>query len=289
MPMFRARFAVAADDEDLLSALLWISGCGGVASGGDGVLERAAPLAPGQVLVEGFYAEAPELDHLEQQGFSPFEVLDEADQDWLALWRATAQPIPIGAELLIEPGEPETLSLAPDQLRRDGRRRILVPARAAFGTGSHETTRLMLDALADRPPVGETMLDVGAGSGILSFVALALGATSAIGFEIDLESACLAGQNARLNQLGAGFWAGTLDALAPRAHFDLVVVNVLPERILDRAADLARAVAAGGRLLYGGHLVEREAPVVDAWAAVGLEVIGRATLGEWGLLELARR
>jgi ribosomal protein L11 methyltransferase len=287
--MIRARFAVAAADEELLSALLWVTGCTGVASGGDGVLERAAPLAPGQVLVEAFYEAAPELDRVEQQGFSPFDIVDEVDQDWLAVWRAAAKPIPIGDTLLIEPGEPEDLAPAPEQLWCNGRRRILVPARAAFGTGSHETTRLMLDALANRPPVGERMLDVGAGSGILSFVALALGATSALGFEIDLESACLAGQNARLNRLGAGFWAGTLDALSPFARVDRVVVNVLPERILDRAGDLARTVASGGRLLYGGHLVEREAPVIDTWAAAGLGVSSRATLGDWGLLELVRR
>lgn len=287
--MIRARFAVAADHEEILSALLWVTGCAGVASGGDGVLERPAPLAPGQVLVEAFYSEPPELECVEKQGFSPFEVVDEADRDWLALWRASAQPIPIGTGLLIEPGEPEAHALEAEQLWHEGRRRILVPARAAFGTGSHETTRLMLDALAERPPVGAAILDVGAGSGILSFVALALGAGSAVGFEIDLESACLAGQNARLNRFASGFWAGTLDALAPSARFDLVVVNVLPERILDRADDLARAVAGGGRLLYGGHLVEREAQIADVWAAAGLGVVSRATLGEWGLLELARR
>lgn len=287
--MLRVQFAVAPEAEELASALLWMAGCQGVTSAGSGVLAARMVIPPDTVLLEAFFDGPPDLGALEAAGFIPLQTLDEPPTDWLAAWRLAARPIEIGERLLIEPGEPDEVIA---ELWREGRRRILVPARAAFGTGSHETTRLMLDALDRRPPVGERVLDVGCGSGILSFVALALGASSAMGFELDLESALLAGVNARLNRYRVGFWAGTLDALngqEQRARFDLVLVNVLPERILDRAAELSQLVATGGRLLYAGHLVEREADIVAAWAAVGLSPRGRATLGDWGLLELEPR
>lgn len=284
MTMRRVRFEVEPVDEELLAGLLWMAGCGGVVSGGDGVLAASGEPPAGLVVVEAFFESQPQLEAVLAAGFVPVAECDEEPQDYLAAWRLAAEPIAIAETLVIDPGEPEPGRGLIDEA---GRRRIVVPARAAFGTGSHETTRLALDALVRRPPVAARMLDVGTGSGILAFVALALGAMSVAGFEIDLESALLAGQNARVNRMTPALWAGTLDALGS-ARFDLIVVNVLPERILDRAAELASRVAAGGRLIYAGHLVEREDLARAAWEAAGLVLTARERLGDWGLLELER-
>lgn len=290
--MIRVQYTVEPESEELVCALLWVAGCAGVSSGGEGVLAPAAtgggdPLAaPGLVSVEGYFEAAPDLSALELAGFRPSATSHQQPEDWLAAWRRAAEPILIGEHLQIEPGEPD---LQPLDLELDGRRRILVPARAAFGTGSHETTRLMLDALDRDRPSGNRVLDVGCGSGILSFVSLALGARQAFGFELDLESALLAGINTRLNHMQTGLWAGSLDSLSARSRFDLVLVNVLPERILDRAGELAPLLAPTGRLWYAGHLLEREAETVACWSSAGLEVAGRAERGEWGLLELRWR
>jgi ribosomal protein L11 methyltransferase len=280
--MERLRFEIEPDDEEALSALLWMAGCEGVSSSGDGVF-GSGPVRPGCIVVDGYFATPPDLSDILAAGFPAPQTFEEPTTDWLAVWRASAVPIPIGDRIQVEPGEPE----ADREPMRGGRRRILVPARAAFGTGSHETTRLMLDNLDRHDLSGRTMLDVGCGSGILSFVALALGAKCAHGFEIDLESALLAGQNARMNTMHTVFWAGTLDAHAER-RYDLVVVNVLPERIFDRAAELVERVAEGGSLWYAGHLLVGEDQARAVWEGVGLRVTGRAERGEWGLLELAR-
>jgi ribosomal protein L11 methyltransferase len=136
------------------------------------------------------------------------------------------------------------------------------------------------------------VLDVGTGTGVLAFAALALGARSAAACDVDPVAAIHAGENRRLNREvpgradGLGIWAGGLAALAPGACFDLVLANVLPERILPELPRLAAAVAPGGALIYSGLLAEREDEVAAAFAACGLPPVDRATVGEWVALRL---
>jgi ribosomal protein L11 methyltransferase len=228
-----------------------------------------------------------------------------ADQDWLAAWRAAARPFEAGRRFLLDPREPEEPPPA------TGERILLrLPARAAFGTGSHESTRLALELLEAAPPAGRTVLDVGTGTGVLAFAALALGAGSAAACDVDPVAAIHAGENRRLNRVvlcgaattvrsragadvepGAGgrrpaIWAGGLAALCPDARFDLVLANVLPERILPELSRLAAAVAPGGALIYSGLLAERGDEIAAVFAGCGLAPRDRATAGDWIALRL---
>jgi ribosomal protein L11 methyltransferase len=217
------------------------------------------------------------------------------ETDWLAPWRAAAQPFEVGRRFLLDPREPD-LPEPPDAAEPrspSGDRIVLrLPARAAFGTGSHESTRLALELLETAEVAGRSVLDVGTGTGILAFAALALGARRAAACDVDPVAAFHARDNRRLN--GAALpaagrfavWAGGAAALSPGARFDLLLVNVLPERILGELPRLAAATAPGGALVYSGLVAEREAELAAAWAACGLAVRGRATAGGWVALLL---
>ncbi len=211
------------------------------------------------------------------------------ETDWFAAWRAAARPFEVGRRFLLDPREPDP---AAEPASAAGRIALRLPARAAFGTGSHESTRLALELLETVEVAGRSVLDVGTGTGILAFAALALGARRASACDVDPVAAFHARDNRRLNgaalPAGAGFavWAGGAGALAPGARFDLLLVNVLPERILPELPRLARATAPGGALIYSGLVAEREAELTAAWAACGLAVRSRAAAGDWVALHL---
>jgi ribosomal protein L11 methyltransferase len=222
-------------------------------------------------------------------------------RDWLEEYRRSARPVRIG-RFELDPREPDVAppeeeppeeerpeEERPEEERAAGVRRLRLPARSAFGTGSHETTRLMVEALEELELAGRSVLDVGTGTGVLAFVARALGGARVIGFDVDPVAPLLARQNAALNRLPAGFFAGTVEALSTAARFDLVLVNVLPENLAGCEPAIAARIGVEGELLVSGVLVERAAGVEATWLALGLERVSSRGLGEWTLLRLRRR
>lgn len=205
-------------------------------------------------------------------------------EDWMAGYRAAAQPLTVGARFLLDPREPGE----PPPDVPAGRLLLRVPARSAFGTGSHASTRLALGLLERLPLAGARVLDIGAGSGVLALAALCLGAGRAVGLDLDLAAALLAGQHAQLNRLAAAFWAGGLDALAPAATFDAVVVNALPHEVLPEGPRIAAALAAEGRLVVSGVLASEAGATLAAWAAHGLTPVDELVEEEWAAWTLAR-
>jgi ribosomal protein L11 methylase PrmA len=248
------------------------------------------------------------------------------DEDWMAGFRAAAQPVAVGERFVIDPREPPPSAARaaaapptstpwphstphpPDLLPLEGQGqaqgasppdlsspdipgdRVLlrIPARSAFGTGSHASTRLALRLLERIPLSGCTLLDVGTGSGVLALAARALGARLAVGLDVDLDAALLAGQHARINAIGASFWAGSLAAVAAGARFDAVVVNALPHEILPEASAVAAALAPDGRLVISGVLASEGEATLAAWARLGLVAVDTLAEEEWAGWSLAR-
>jgi ribosomal protein L11 methyltransferase len=278
----RCRYRLPAEREEDFVAELAARGTLGAAVGEGGLTLDAyfAPGTPRDIAEPGAEWRAAGVE------LTAVDTL--ADEDWLAGWRAAAQPFEVGRRFLLDPREPEEPPPAPGE-------RILLrlPARAAFGTGSHESTRLALELLETAPVAGRSVLDVGTGTGVLALAALALDARSAAGCDLDPVAAIHAGENRRLNGLGAGggrldLWAGGLAALGSGARFDLVLANILPEHILPELPRLAAAVAPGGSLIYSGLLAEREDEVAAAFGGCGLRPADRAAAGEWVALKLER-
>jgi ribosomal protein L11 methyltransferase len=267
MPHLRRIYLLPADREEAAVAHLWMAGTLGVQTltGTDGQLRLEAwfPLdAPPQEPLPGV--------ELEREEMVP-------DADWFATWRERAVPFSVGRTLHLDPREPEeTPAEVPE-----GRHRLRLPARAAFGTGSHESTALALELLEDADVRGRRVLDVGTGTGVLAFAALLFGARSVVGCDVDPASPFHARDNSALNGLHPRLFAGRLAALRDRPAFDLALVNVVPEQILPEMPALVRRLTPGGEAILSGILAERGRQVLDRMRGLGFFEVGRKSAGDW--------
>jgi ribosomal protein L11 methyltransferase len=160
----------------------------------------------------------------------------------------------------------------------------------AFGTGHHATTRMLLDWHGDLVHGGESVLDVGAGSGILAMVALRLGAASALGVECDPVSVDCARDYATENGFGDNleFRCGTLEEvdLYGELRPDLVLASLDRQTLLLLCDELAQYVSHGARLLLSGILLDQEQEIVEAFSQVGAVLSQRREQEGWLVLEL---
>ena len=259
---------------------------------GDGALVallwRHAPLGfdeSGRDLVAFFREAAPARDAGDalRRRRVPFRLTtDIPERDPLEAYRAASRPFPVGRRFWLEPGE-DGGGRTPE-----GRIALRVPASRAFGTGSHASTRLALEALEDEPLSGRSMLDVGTGSGVLALAAAALGARAVAAFDVDSEAVFVARENVRGHAFGGAVrvFAGTVAACAGR--FDLVVANMLADEILADARGIRLRVARRGRMLLSGITRDREADVLARCRSGRWKLAGRRTEDEWISLTLER-
>jgi ribosomal protein L11 methyltransferase len=198
----------------------------------------------------------------------------EPERDWVAEAAALQRPVAVSG-LVLDPHEPPTADPG-------DRRRLHLPAERAFGTGSHESTRLALRLLLSSVPAGGTVLDVGCGAGTLALAARTAGARRAFGFDLDLEAPLASRVNVRRNGLdGCAFWGGLLESLSPGARFGLVVANMLHEEVGPLLPGLAPLLPPGGLLVTAGQLVAREAEFLRLLESAGLVPRRLASEGEW--------
>ncbi len=267
----RRVYHVPGEMEEGFVADLWMEGTLGV---------RSEPGPAGRVRLEAWfdYPETPYDEELWLDQGVELVAADEVPQDdWLAAWREWARPFPVAGSLLVDPREPDE---APAEVP-PGRRLLRLPARAAFGTGSHESTSLALELLEAADIQGRDILDVGTGTGVLAFAALLFGARRAVGFDVDPAAPFHARDNSRLNDLRPSLFAGRLVALRPGPRFDLALVNVVPEQILPEMPALVRLLRPGGEAILSGILAERGRQVLDRLRGLGMDEVERRTAGDW--------
>ena len=209
-------------------------------------------------------------------GVERTEVGAQEAEDWLASYRETIRPFAVGKGWWIDP-HPGNPTPAPE-----GHRRLVIEPRMAFGTGSHQSTALVLMELESRPPEGLTMLDVGSGSGILALAALRLGAAWVAGFDLDLEAVMVARQIRRDQDFSCdpAFFAGPRSAIGDGA-FDLIVCNMISEHFLPIAESLREMLAPDGSVVFSGILESEAARVSVALEHQGFRMLSTRALDEW--------
>ncbi len=194
------------------------------------------------------------------------------DTDWVRLTQDQFRPIRISDRLWVVP----TWHKAPDPTALN----IALDPGIAFGTGSHPTTRLCLEWLANGIRGGERVLDYGCGSGILAIVTMKLGAAAAVGVDIDPQAVLAAARNAEQNHVAAQFFDPPSE---PAGAYDIVVANILSNPLKALAPLLASRVRPGGCLILSGILEPQSEDVVTSYSRE-LSLAPAAVLDGWVLL-----
>ncbi len=215
-----------------------------------------------------FYGE-PQLKHL-------------ATEDWAEAWKRHYHPLRIGQRLVISPSW-ENPPLAADDVL------IELDPGMAFGTGTHSSTQLILRLLERYLRPGETVLDVGTGSGILAIAAIKLGAGHVVATDIDADAVRTADENARLNGVRQKIDL-SVGSVPTAGVYPLVMANILADVIADLLLHqaLAQRVAAEGILLLSGIIHQRRPTVELALRARGMEVFDAVADGDWVALAARR-
>jgi len=223
------------------------------------------------------------------EGVSVSYTLQEApDKDWNEEWEeAGFEPIIIGKKCVVHDGR-HLGSCCLD----DYEMQVQIEARQAFGTGNHETTRLMVEALLNRNLSGQRMLDCGTGTGILAIVALKQGARQAVGYDIDDWSVRNAIHNAKLNgvddRMEVHLGDSSVLGETVTGPFDVVTANINRNILLADLPRFAACLAPDGLLLLSGFYESDIQKLTDEAVKWGLQLSGRTTECGWACLQLLK-
>jgi ribosomal protein L11 methyltransferase len=216
------------------------------------------------------------------------------DQDWMEAWKERYQPIPIGRRLIIVPGWLET---PPGE-----RFAIRIDPGMAFGTGTHPTTQLCLEFIEEildqhqADLSGLQVIDLGCGSGILAIGALKLGASFALGVDIDEKAVSATRENSDVNGISPQALAVVKGSLAEIVRGDfqirsasLVLANILaPVLVRLFESGMEGLVQPGGTIILSGILEEQGEAVIRAAEARGMTYMGQKQSGDWLALTFKR-
>ncbi len=282
-------FEVDADKEDLAGWLPIFCGATGC---------QLTPLADARVLVHATFEKSQLAEHdverlrtsLEEYGLAPalhtlrFKTIEE--EDWLAEWKKGFEPFPSGEQLLVCPPWCRN-ELTPDQI--GARKLLLLEPGMAFGTGLHATTRYCLRAL-QRFPIGEDVLDVGTGSGILAIAcALLYPGARVLGVDVDPVAVHVAQENIELNEMAAQveLRQGSTEELDDQAY-DCILSNLTCEDIVALLLEYLRLLRPEGTVICAGILKEKLPLLERALESYPLSIIDREIDDTWAGVTLSR-
>ncbi len=145
----------------------------------------------------------------------------------------------------------------------------------AFGTGTHQTTDLCLQYLDENPPMGQSVIDYGSGSGILAIAAVKLGANRAVCVDNDPQAVIATRSNIENNQVGAKIIALHIDNEGQLEKVDLLIANILAKPLVGLCEHFSKLVKSGGKLVLSGILHEQLGMILDAYGEYfsGLKVV----------------
>jgi ribosomal protein L11 methyltransferase len=289
---FRVTFACTRAQGEAIGALEEMPGFGDDSP--TLVADEPDPSKPDEWLIHAYFDHEPkpeELAILARLGGGEPRVEQLGEADWVTMSQAGLQPIRAGRFYVHTPMY---------RSRPPGTVPFEIDASLAFGTGQHATTSGCLEALDRLEREGArfaNVADIGTGTGLLAFAALALWPEAkCIGTDIDPVAIEVACDNAAINRVPLGHAPGELllavaegmdsPMLAARAPFDLIIANILAGPLIELAADFAKALTPGGTIVLAGLLDEQAERVAQAYDALGIKLQDRGT-GEWPVLVLS--
>lgn len=217
-----------------------------------------------------------------------YTVEDLDDVDWNEQWESEGfDPIGVGNKIVIYDAKHATC----EQLAGwQGRLRIGIDTKLAFGTGNHQTTQMMIACLSDLPLVGKRVLDCGSGTGILGIVASKLGAARVVAYDIDEWSVSNSRRNARINKVGSiSVMLGDASVLRHyEGTFDVVLANINRNILLADMAEWWQHMAIGATLIVSGFYEEDIPMLLQCAAGLGLIEADRHVDDKWACLELRK-
>lgn len=204
------------------------------------------------------------------------------DEDWSENWKQFFKPLEIGERVIVVPeweSVPET-----------DRVKFIINPGCSFGTGSHESTRMCIEEIEKHIKSGDNVLDLGCGSGILSVIALLLGAKEATAVDIDPMAVEVACSNLKLNGLSEEVYHGfdgdittdiELREKLGANGFDIVLANIVADVIIALSAFVKGFMKPDGTFICSGIIIERKDEVVAALEKAGLKIKEVREMGEW--------
>ena len=211
-------------------------------------------------------------------GKRALEIANVREEDWAENWKKYYKPFRVGRHLVVRPVWEKYEPQAGDKI-------ISIDPGMAFGNGTHETTSMCLGLVEDYIKPGDTVLDVGTGSGILAIASVLMGAQSALGIDLDPVAVRVANENIERNGLSGRVHAQVGDLVKGiDTQADVVFANIIADAVIL----LSRAVRAHmkpvGVFICSGISLEREQDVLDALAEAGFTVDRIEHRGEWSAI-----
>ncbi len=199
-----------------------------------------------------------------------------SEEDWADKWKAFFKPISIGERLFVRP-------IWIDDYDAGDRAVLNIEPGAAFGTGTHDTTRLCLETLDKIIKKGDTVLDIGCGSGILAIASMLLGATEGFGVDIDELAVKTAKENGKMNGLDEPELKFVCGDLADKVtkQYDVVVANIVADIIILFSTQVRAFMKQGAKFIASGIIDTRADEVVNALQNAGLKLVERIEQGGW--------
>lgn len=213
-----------------------------------------------------------------------FAMSEETEKDWLKIWKENFKPFHFAGDYWIVP----SWCQVPESVKKY----LWIDPGMAFGTGTHETTKLAAEwylssvISRDKP---KSVLDVGMGTGILAFIAKREGSENVVGVDIDPECIRVAKENSELNEI-SGIMFGTTRIEKIEEKFDHVFANIVSGILLSIRESLVRTVKNNGTLILAGVLKDEKEGFIEEFMQDGSwELVGNRDLNEWTSYLLRRK